>query len=179
MGRVYKQLNEEMKLLWNESLRINTVHVEDVCRATWHVANWFVENGKVGSGESFVFNLADKGDTNQETINFHIRAIFGIETGFAGTVVSNFAKLNIESVTEETNEKHLAPWADILKASRIKSSPLTPYLDKELLYKNALSVDGTKITKVTRFEYIVPEVTQAKLVEVIEGYRALNIWPRD
>ncbi|RUS33799.1 LOW QUALITY PROTEIN: hypothetical protein BC938DRAFT_483813 [Jimgerdemannia flammicorona] len=86
--------------------------------------------------------------TDQETINFHIRAIFGIETGFAGTVVSNFAKLNIESVTEETNEKHLAPWADILKASRIKSSPLTPYLDKELLYKNALSVDGTKITKV-------------------------------
>ncbi|RUS33798.1 hypothetical protein BC938DRAFT_483812 [Jimgerdemannia flammicorona] len=65
MGRVYKQLNEEMKLLWNESLRINTVHVEDVCRATWHVANWFVENGKVGSGESFVFNLADKGDTSE------------------------------------------------------------------------------------------------------------------
>lgn len=65
MGRVYKQLQEEMQLLWSESLRLNTVHVEDVSRATWHVANWFVENGKVGSGETFVFNLADKGDTSE------------------------------------------------------------------------------------------------------------------
>lgn len=162
----------------------------------------------------------------QETINAHIRSIFGIKTGFAGTIVSNFAKvysswlnkgylgsiwpielspsscyitlfvvrlyyyiisnhiidkfkLNIETVTDETNEKHLTPWADILKASRIKSSPLTPYLDKELLYNNALSVDGTKITKVTGFEYSVPEVTESKLVEVIDGYKALNLWPRD
>jgi len=179
IGRVYKQLDEEMQFLWSESLRINTVHVEDVSRATWHVANWFVENGKVGSGETFVFNLADNGDTNQETINAHIRSIFDIKTGFAGTIVSNFAKMNIESVTDETNEKHLAPWADILRTSRIRSSPLTPYLDQELLYNNALSVNGTKVTKVTGFEYSVPEVTEAKLVEIVEGFKTLNLWPRD
>lgn len=30
---VYKELGETMKLLWTKDLKLNTVHVEDLCRA--------------------------------------------------------------------------------------------------------------------------------------------------
>ena len=55
-GAVYKHLDEKMKFLWGADLRLNTVHVNDVCKALWHVAT----RCPVGS----VFNLADKGDTS-------------------------------------------------------------------------------------------------------------------
>lgn len=58
-------------------------------------------------------------------------------------------------------------------------SPLSPYLDEELLSNHALSVDGTKIERETGFTYNVPKLTKEKLVEIIDGYKALNVWPAD
>lgn len=57
VGAVYAHLKEKMKLLWTKDLRMNTVHVVDVCRATWHLC----DHGDIGS----VYNLADKGDTSE------------------------------------------------------------------------------------------------------------------
>ena len=85
----------------------------------------------------------------------------------------------MDSVTEDINEKHLAPWAELLKKSGIRSSPLSPYLDEELLYNNALAVNGSKIEKETGFTYSVPNMTKARLVEIIDDYKKLNVWPRD
>lgn len=73
----------------------------------------------------------------------------------------------------------MAPWAELLKKSDIKISPLSPYLDEELLYNHALSVDGSKIEKETGFTYNVPLLTKEKLVEIIDEYKALNVWPAD
>lgn len=39
IASIYKQQNETMKLLWNADLRLNTIHVQDLCRAMWFVAN--------------------------------------------------------------------------------------------------------------------------------------------
>ncbi|KAI7875675.1 NAD(P)-binding protein [Lichtheimia hyalospora FSU 10163] len=178
IGRVYQYLNEEMKLLWSKDLKLNTVHVDDVVRASWHVAIWYAENHKPGD-KIPVFNLADKQDTDQETINEQLQAIFGIKTGYYGSAISTFAKLNLSSVTEEVNEKHLAPWAKLLKESHISTSPLSPYLDEELLYNHALSVNGTKIERDTGFTYAVPNLTKEKLIEIIDYYKALNVWPAD
>ncbi|KAI9179855.1 hypothetical protein H9P43_005186 [Blastocladiella emersonii ATCC 22665] len=175
MGHIYRHLKEEMKLLWTKDLRINTVHVEDVCAATWTVAQAYKD--KPANGE--VFNLADKQDTDQETLNVHIRAIFGIQTGFQGSIISQFAKLNLESVTEEVNDTHMAPWSELLKASNIAISPLTPYLDQELLSNNSLSVDGSKIEKTLGFAYTVPKVTEERIREIVDGYKKQGIWPRD
>jgi len=55
IAAVYQHTGEEMKFLWNKDMRINTVHVRDVCRALVHLCS----KGKVGE----VYNLADKGDT--------------------------------------------------------------------------------------------------------------------
>ncbi|KAL1920640.1 uncharacterized protein VTP21DRAFT_1017 [Calcarisporiella thermophila] len=177
IGRVYKKLGEEMKLLWTKDLRINTVHVVDVARACWHVAMWYIEKGK--HEKIPIFNLADKSDLDQGKLNEMIERIFGIKSGFQGSVISNFALLHLESVTEDINEKHLAPWAELLKASNINSSPLTPYLDQEILYRNAMSVDGSLIAEETGFEYTVPEVTEEKLREIIDDYKTLGVWPND
>ena len=80
---------------------------------------------------------------------------------------------------EAVNEKHLAPWAELVHKSGISVTPLSPYLDEELLYNNALSVDGSKIENETGFSYEVPLLTKEKLIEIIDEYKALNVWPRD
>lgn len=36
---IYKHLGETMKLLWNADMKVNTVHVSDVCSAIWFVCN--------------------------------------------------------------------------------------------------------------------------------------------
>jgi nucleoside-diphosphate-sugar epimerase len=67
IGAVYKHLGEEMKLLWTKDLKINTVHVTDVCRALWHVAASKEDKGgratPLTAGQPEVYNLADKTDT--------------------------------------------------------------------------------------------------------------------
>lgn len=55
-----------MKLLWSKDLKLNTVHVDDVVRASWHVAVWYAENHKEGDKVP-VFNLADKQDTGKSS----------------------------------------------------------------------------------------------------------------
>ncbi|KAF9079228.1 hypothetical protein BGX23_004634 [Mortierella sp. AD031] len=89
------------------------------------------------------------------------------------------AALDKKEVAEETNDMHLGPWADILKTQNIKSSPLTPYLDADLLAKNSLSLDGTQITVTTGFKYEHPKLTEQSLREIISDFQDLGIWPRD
>lgn len=168
IGAVYKQLKEDMNFLWTKELRINTVHVRDVCRALVFLA----QKGKVGE----IYNLADKNDTDQESIASILREIFGIKTGYQGTIVSNFAKLNLGAVTEEINDKHLQPWSEMCKAAGITNTPLTPYLDQELLYNNSLAVDGSKIERMG-FSYSHPKVTKELLVEVIKSFQEIKTWP--
>eukprot|EP01090_Pellita_catalonica_P005995 TRINITY_DN161_c0_g1_i4.p1 TRINITY_DN161_c0_g1~~TRINITY_DN161_c0_g1_i4.p1 ORF type:complete len:326 (+),score=50.69 TRINITY_DN161_c0_g1_i4:53-1030(+) len=117
-GAVYQHLNEKMKFLWGSDLRMNTVHVRDVCKAMWHVAT------KCKAGD--VFNLADKNSTTQGMINKHLEKMFGIKTGFMGGLVSNVAKLNMKSVTEDVNDKHLKPWSELCRKEDILNTPLTP-----------------------------------------------------
>ncbi len=84
----------------------------------------------------------------------------------------------MKTVAETANEKHLKPWSDLCKAKGITNTPLTPYLDEELLYNNALSIDGSKITT-TGFEYKHPKMSQPDLVEVISFFVELGFFPRD
>jgi len=168
-GAVYKHLNEKMKFLWSEGLKMNTVHVTDVCKALWHVAT------KCPAGE--VYNLADKNDTTQGAINKHLEKIFGIKTGFLGDIISNVAKLNMKAATEEVNEKHLRPWSELCKQEKILNTPLTPYLDMELLYNNHLSVDGSKIEK-TGFKYDQPQMTEDLLRKQVDYYVQQKLFPQ-
>ncbi|KAJ3310706.1 hypothetical protein HDU76_003310 [Blyttiomyces sp. JEL0837] len=179
IGAVYRQLKEEMKLLWTKDLKINTVHVVDVVRAMWAVTALESEGGlRKGPLKGLeVYNLSDHGDTDQGAINAHLQGMFGIETGFQGTIISQFAKLNLDSVTEDVNDKHLEPWSELCKKGGVVNTPLTPYLDKELLKDNALSVDGTKIEKDLGFKYTVEKLNEASLREVVAQFELTGVWP--
>jgi nucleoside-diphosphate-sugar epimerase len=166
---VYKHLNETMDFLWDKDLAVNTVHVRDVCAALWHL----IEKGKIGD----VYNLADQNGTNQGAIAQLIEVIFGIKTSFFGYLKSKaVTSVAMKVVAETANEKHLKPWSDLCKAAGITNTPLTPYLDEELLYNDAYSIDGTKI-KDTGFTYQYPQMTEALLREVIKYFVDLNFFP--
>ncbi|CAG8486525.1 16229_t:CDS:2 [Acaulospora morrowiae] len=175
-GRIYQFTKEEMKFLWSKDLRINTVHVDDVCRALWFIATWYQEKNKAGKGP-VIYNLADSGDTDQDKLRKHIGRIFGIQTGFHNAAINTMAQLNFDSAVEEVNDKHMRPWSTLLRNNRIKITPLNPYLDKEVLTNHSLSVDGRRITEETGFRYQVPEITDEKLQEMIDDYIGLGWWP--
>jgi len=167
-GAVYRHLGEKMKFLWSADLRLHTVHVRDVCKALWHIAT------RCPVGEAY--NLVDKNDTTQGSVNTHLETIFKIKTGFLGSVVSNMAKINMKGTTEEINDKHLKPWSELCKAEGINNTPLTPYLDQELLYNNSLSVDGSKIEG-TGFRYDYPAVTEELLREQVAYFVEQGLFP--
>jgi len=164
----YKHLGEKMEFLWGKDLRMNTVHVRDVVRALWHVAT----KAPLGS----VYNLADKGDTNQGSLNEILEGLFGIKTGFHGVLISNVAKLNIKGVAEQANDKHLKPWSEVCKKHGIVNTPLTPYIDPELLYDNSLSIDGSLIESIG-FKYDFPAVSEPLLREQIDFFVKQKLFP--
>ena len=45
-----------------------------------------------------------------------------------------FFQLNMSSVVQDSNEKHLAPWSEACSADNIVNTPLSPYLDKVKLF---------------------------------------------
>ncbi len=74
-----------MELLWDGDMKMSTVHVFDVARAVVHAAR------KVEAGA--IFNLADKADTDAGKVTAMLGTIFGIATGFVGSIKSNLANL--------------------------------------------------------------------------------------
>jgi nucleoside-diphosphate-sugar epimerase len=170
VGAVYKKLAEKMELLWTKDLNINTVHVRDVVRALWHLTS------KGDSGATY--NLSDSGNTDQGAVSDLVAEIFGIKTSFMGAMMTKLAtSVSMRMVADTANDKHLKPWSDLCKEHKIFDTPLTPYLDEELLYNNPTSVDGNKITS-TGFAYEIPKVTADLLREVIRDYEAKGFFPK-
>jgi hypothetical protein len=80
--------------------------------------------------------------------------VFGIETGFHGTLISTFARLNLDHVVDEVNDDTLDPWAELQNAAGIsQSTPLSPFMEKELLKDTDLSMDGSAFEQETGFTY--------------------------
>jgi len=169
IGAIYKESGEKMELLWSKSLKMNTVHVDDVVRAIWHVTN----HGQSGA----IYNISDKNDTDQGKINDVLEEIYGIKTGFLGKAMSSMAKaLGMKNLTDTVNDKHLKPWSDLCKRRGINDTPLTPYLDEELLYKCDLTINGSAIES-TGFNYNRPHLTAANLREVIQDFERKGVFP--
>eukprot|EP01121_Diplochlamys_sp_Union-15-3_P007202 TRINITY_DN1809_c0_g1_i2.p1 TRINITY_DN1809_c0_g1~~TRINITY_DN1809_c0_g1_i2.p1 ORF type:complete len:369 (-),score=72.05 TRINITY_DN1809_c0_g1_i2:36-1142(-) len=169
-GATYKKKGKTMKMLWDKKLKINTVHVRDVCRALWFLTS----HGDSGT----VWNLADQNDTDQGSIAELLEQLLGIKTDFFGPVASKLATgVSMKTVADTANDKHLKPWSELCKENGITDTPLTPYLDEELLYDNSLSIDGSAITKLG-FKYEVPKMTIPLLKEVVNDYIKKGIFPK-
>lgn len=199
LARVYQEQEKELKWLWTEDLRINTVHVEDAVRACWRVAEW--KRGKISGGTTpptstatrkptiskgeegpvagtLVFNIVDHGETSQGILAKIVAEVFGIKTGFQGTLVSQFAKMNLEHVVDDLNEDILQPWADMIEAAGItRPGPLSPFLEKELLKDSELSLDGSLFEKTTGFKYTHEKFTADEVRSMIASYKRMEWWP--
>ena len=148
---------------------MNTVHVDDVCSAMWHC-----RNSKDGS----IFNLADKTYLTQGILIDHLGKIFNIEVGFLGKMGSSLAKtIGLKGIAETANEKHLAPWSALCKEQGIASTPLSPYIDSELLFNNGLWIDGSAIEK-DGFKYTHEKIEQKDLEDMMKYYQKLGLFPK-
>lgn len=183
MARVYQHLEEEMKWLWTKDLRVNTVHITDVTRALFSIADWYTlkkrANWDVKSmGAIPTFNIVDHGQTSQGTMAEVIGEIFKIKTGFQGQLISTFARMNMDSVVDDVNDEVLGPWAELLEDAGItRPGPLTPFMEKELLKDTDLSMDGSRLEKVVGFKYDKPKITKELVQEMIDSYIRIGWWP--
>ena len=56
-------------------------------------------------------------------------------------------------MVDEVNDETLDPWAELQQAAGIsQSTPLTPYMEKELLKDADLSLDGSLFERETGFQ---------------------------
>lgn len=67
---------------------------------------------------------------------------------------------------DEINDKHMGPWADLCQNNGITNTPLTPFMDEELLYHKHLHLDNAKL-KATGFTFQHPKITRELIEEVL------------
>jgi len=169
-GSIYKETGKKMECLYTKDLRNNTVHVRDVAKALWFLTN-HAESGSV-------FNLADKNDTDQGKVNDLLEEIYGIKTSFLPWVQMKAASaMGTKFLVGFANDEHLKPFSDACKKYGILDTPLTPYLDEELIKDNPTSVDGSAI-EALGFKYDHPKVTAALLKEVLQDYVDKGYFPK-
>jgi hypothetical protein len=91
--------------------------------------------------------------------------------------VSTLAKANFKKVVEDANETDLEPWGEVTAAAQITRTPISPFLEPELLLKHPLAVDGSAITSIG-FSYDAPEPTEALLRESLQYWIDISVLPR-
>jgi len=171
VGSIYKESGETLKSLYTKDLKLNTVHVRDVVKALWFLTN----HGDSGS----TWNLADKNDTDQGKINKWLEEIFGIKTKFINSVEMTGAKaMGTKWLTGFANDLHLKPFSDACKKYNIQDTPLTPYLDEELVKENSTSIDGSAIEKLG-FVYDFPAPNAELLKQVMFDYVSKGFFPKE
>uniref|UniRef100_A0A2A4ITD5 NAD-dependent epimerase/dehydratase domain-containing protein n=1 Tax=Heliothis virescens TaxID=7102 RepID=A0A2A4ITD5_HELVI len=159
-----------MKLLWTADLKMNTVHVRDVCRAIWCL-------GTRPDTNRAVYNVVDEADSTQGSLAELVADIFKINHDYYGTAISTLAKNDIASVAEEANDKHLTAWADVCRKYSLQHTPLEPSAGAELLLNRQLCLDGSKVRQLLPLD--VPRPTVENLKEVLEDYASMNLFPKE
>lgn len=109
----------------------------------------------------------------------YISSIFGIPTGFHGTIISQFAKLNLGSAVDEENDELLQPWSELLeKAGITRPGPINPYLEGEVIKDSDMYLDGSRLESVVGFKYEVEKFEESNLRKMIEAYEGMGWWPK-
>mmetsp|Transcript_17870 Transcript_17870/g.26751 ORF Transcript_17870/g.26751 Transcript_17870/m.26751 type:complete len:365 (-) Transcript_17870:188-1282(-) len=164
----YVKSKEPMKFLWDKGLKLNTVHVDDVVAAIWLAATK-IEKGKV-------YNLADKTNSDQGLVNGLIGEIFEIKTSFLGWMLSKTAAMMPSQLVKMVNEKHVPEFTLICQEQKILNTPVSPYIDRELLKNNGLCIDGSAIES-EGFKYQKPKLTKELLEEQVKFMQDQGIFP--
>ncbi|KAI5300687.1 hypothetical protein KEM55_005767 [Ascosphaera atra] len=178
MARAYQALEKPLTLLNHADQPMYTLWVVDLARAALHAANWRARLGTRKPTDPVVFNVVDHNKTTKETVAETLRREFNMKVTFVGTLLTQFAKLNSESVVEEMNDDTLTIWAELLQKKGIdRPGPITPFLEKEMLKETDLALDGSLFEEVTGFKYERETVPENWIREIIESYEHMGWWP--
>jgi nucleoside-diphosphate-sugar epimerase len=168
LARLYKWMDEKMKFLWPNSLHLNTVHVNDVAKAIWHVANL--------KDKGVIYNLSDKNDTTQGKMNEMLEDILNIKTESTNSLLAGIAKLSMNEIVEDINSTHMGPWIDLCSKYDIQSTPLSPRVSPEVMKDNELYADGSAI-EATGFTYEHPNIKKEDILEMINYWTEQSLFP--
>jgi len=171
IGAIHKELGKKMECLYTKDLRTNTVHADDVAKAL----HFLCQKGENGA----IYNLADPNDTDCGKINDILEQIFGIKTAFLNSIKMSMASsMGTKFLVGFANDEHLKPFSDACKKYGITDTPLTPYLDEELIKEVNVAIDGTAITKLG-FSYDFPKPTADLLREVLQDFIKKGNFPKE
>lgn len=92
IAALYKYLGEPMKLLWNQEMKLNTVHVVDVVNAAIELAF----NPKANHQ---CYNIVDDTESTQGIISGILADIFNIKVDYWGVAISKLAKVQFSHST--------------------------------------------------------------------------------
>ncbi|PWN36700.1 uncharacterized protein FA14DRAFT_117274 [Meira miltonrushii] len=124
-----------------------------------------------------VFNLADQDDMTQGKILDVIGKVFDIQTGFTNAAINAWAKLNLNSVVDEANEKHTEAVAEIYpnQDPPIRYTPHTCYLGTQDLAQKAEALDPTKAEKILGWK-AKEKFDEDTVKEVIQSFKDAGAW---
>jgi len=89
------------------------------------------------------------------------------------------SQMGTKFLVSYANDEHLKPFSDACKKYGIHDTPLTPYLDEELIKEMHIAVDGSAITKQLGFTYDHPKVTADSLREVVQDFIKKGYFPKE
>ena len=78
---------------------------------------------------------------------------------------------------DEQNQGFLSLWLAHVAKAKIANTPVTTYLDYDAFVLKPIVVDGSKIVRETGFEYQYTDYTPESMREMLDEFKALNLWP--
>lgn len=127
--------------------------------------------------------MVDDGATTQQDIAGVIERVIGVKTGFHGTLVSQFARLNLADVADEANEKHLDGWARLVEthhsAQGMKLNPaISPRVPADVLAPHPIRFDSRALKELTGWAPAHLKLHDDDLRETITHFQDEGHWPR-
>jgi len=171
IGSLYRSLGEPVRILWKSSTTCNTIHIEDVCRAIYHLI-------KIPEAVGETYNLVDSGQTTQNMIAEIVSSLFKVKHEFLGTVISSLCKNDLDVIASEANDKHSIPWAEACEQSNVHNTPLSPFIHKDHLTGYRIQMNGNKLMNSSNFMLKHPTITVELLKQVVEDFIQMNLFPK-
>ncbi|CAO1614549.1 unnamed protein product [Sympodiomycopsis kandeliae] len=124
-----------------------------------------------------VFNVADDNATTQATMAEIVKGVFGVETQWAGTAATTWAKMNLGGVLDDANEEHMEKAAKMIANSKtsLVNTPFSAFLDIDVLSNRATKMDNSRIKKVLGWHpKHAPTVELFR--EMLQDFRSSNVF---
>lgn len=185
LARVHLELEQDLELLYTKDLKVNTLHVKDAASALWRAAEWRATTDDGSVPDSFkdpavpsAFNVVDHHNTQQEHVAHALAEVFNLKVSFIGSLVSQLAKMNLDDVVDDMNEVSLQTWADLVEKAKIeRPGPIGPFLERDVLKDQDMSIDGSLFETTTGWKPSYPHFNADSIRQMVESYKRMGWWP--